>query len=46
MSEAEEQHQLDETPPGDARDPARSEVRPDAPDAPRRSVLRSRCGAV
>jgi flagellar motor switch protein FliM len=34
MSEAEQHHQLDETPPGDARDPARAEVVPDAPDAP------------
>ncbi len=34
MSEAEQPHQLDETPPGDARDPARAEVGPDAPAAP------------
>ncbi len=34
MSEAEQPHQLEETPPGDPRDPARAEVGPDAPDAP------------
>ncbi len=34
MSEAEQPHPLDETPPGDARDPARAEVGPDAQDAP------------
>jgi flagellar motor switch protein FliM len=34
MSQAEQQPDLEPTPPGDARDPARSEVAPDAPDAP------------
>ncbi len=34
MSQDEEQQDPDETPPGDARDPARSEVGHDAPDAP------------
>ena len=33
MSEAEQHHQLEETPPGDARDPARSEVGFDTDDA-------------
>ncbi len=33
MSQAEQQPDLEPTPPGDARDPARSEVAPDAPDA-------------
>src|ERR1700689_2480726 len=34
MSEDEQHHQLDEPPPGDARDPARSEVGPDTADPP------------
>jgi flagellar motor switch protein FliM len=34
VSEAEQPHPLDETPPGDARDPARAEVPPDTGDAP------------
>ncbi|MGA2164155.1 MAG: FliM/FliN family flagellar motor switch protein [Solirubrobacteraceae bacterium] len=34
MSEAEQHHQLEETPPGDARDPARSEVGFDGADTP------------
>ena len=32
MSEDEQHHQLEETPPGDARDPARSEVDANAAD--------------
>jgi flagellar motor switch protein FliM len=34
MSQAEQPQDLEETPPGDARDPARAEVGPGAPDAP------------
>jgi flagellar motor switch protein FliM len=34
VSEAEQPHPLDETPPGDARDPARAEVPPDTGAAP------------
>jgi flagellar motor switch protein FliM len=34
MSQTEQQPDLEPTPPGDARDPARSEVAPDAPNAP------------
>ena len=34
MSPAEQPPDLEPTPLGDARDPARSEVAPDAPDAP------------
>jgi flagellar motor switch protein FliM len=34
MSQAEQRQDLEEAPPGDARDPARSEVGPDAADAP------------
>jgi flagellar motor switch protein FliM len=42
VSQAEQPQDSDETPPGDARDPARNEVRPDAGDArdPARSEVR------
>jgi flagellar motor switch protein FliM len=38
VSEAEQPHPLDETPPGDARDPARAEVVPATPDVPSAEV--------